>query len=72
MEAKFGNFSEMANFLSVKSRVSSDITVLFDRFSLGRLLSRIGMRKEQGYSLVHLLMAIHMFRVCGYSQKEMV
>lgn len=65
MEAKFGNFSEMANLLSVKSRVSSDITVLFERFSLGRLLSRMGMRKEQGYSLVQLIMAICMFRVCG-------
>ena len=65
MEAKFGNFSEMANLLSVKSRVSSDLTVLFDRFSLGRLLSRMGIRKEQGYSLVQLIMAICMFRVCG-------
>ena len=52
MEAKFGDFSEMANLLSVKSRVSSDITVLFERFSLVRLLSRMGMRKEQGYSLL--------------------
>ncbi len=32
MEAKFGNFSEMANLLSVKSRVSSDITVLSSVF----------------------------------------
>ena len=57
MEAKFGNFSELANLLSVKSRVSSDLTVLFERFSLGRLLSRMGIRKEQGYSLVQLIMA---------------
>ena len=49
MESKFGNFSEMANLASVKSRVSSDLTVLFERFSLGRLLSRMGIRKEQGY-----------------------
>ena len=33
MEAKFGNFSELTNLLSVKSRVSSDLTVLFERFS---------------------------------------
>lgn len=65
MEAKFGNFSEIANLLSVKSRVSSDLTVLFERFSLGRLLSRMDMRKEQGYSFVQLIMAICMFRVCG-------
>ena len=65
MEAKFGNFSELANLLSVKSRVSSDITVLFERFSLGRLLSRMGIRKEQGYSLVQLIMALCIFRVCG-------
>lgn len=65
MEAKFGYFSEMANLLSVKSRVSSDITVLFERFSLGRLLSRMDMRKEQGYSLAQLNMPICMFRVCG-------
>lgn len=65
MEAKFGNFSEMANLLSVKSRVSSDLTVLFERFSLGRLLYRMGIRKEQGYSLVQLIMALCIFRVCG-------
>ena len=65
MEAKFGNFSELANLLSVKSRVSSDLTVLFERFSLGRLLSRMGIRKEQGYSLVQLIMALCIFRVCG-------
>ena len=41
MEAKFGNFSEMANLLSVKSCVSSDLTVLFERFSLGRLLTAV-------------------------------
>ena len=49
MEAKFGDFSEMANLLSVKSRVSCDLIVLFERFSLGRFLSRMDMRKEQGY-----------------------
>ena len=65
MDAKFGNFSEMANLLSVKSRISSGLTVLFARFSLGRLLYRLGMRKDQGYSLVQLIMAICMFRVCG-------
>lgn len=52
MDAKFGIFSEMANLLSIKSRISSDLTVLFARFSLGRLLYRLGMRKEQGYSLL--------------------
>lgn len=44
MDAKFGNFSEMANLLSVKSRVSSDLMLLFARFSLGHLLYRLGMR----------------------------
>lgn len=65
MDAKFDNFSEMANLLSVKSRVSSDLSVLFSRFALGRLLSHMGMRKEQGYSLVQLIMSICMFRMCG-------
>ncbi len=65
MNAKFDNFSEMANLLSVKSRVSGDLTVLFSRFALGHLLNRMGMRKEQGYSLVQLVMAVCMFRVCG-------
>ncbi len=65
MDAKFANFSEMANLLSVKSRVSGDLTVLFSRFALGHLLNRMGMRKEQGYSLVQLVMAVCMFRVCG-------
>lgn len=65
MDAKFGNFSEMANLLSVKSRVSGDLTALYARFSLGHLLSRMGMKKEQGYSLVQLIMAICIFRVCG-------
>ena len=65
MEAKFGNFSEMANLLSVKSRISSDLSVLFGRFALGRLLSRMGMEKVQGYSLIQLIMAVCMFRVCG-------
>ncbi len=65
MEAKFGDFSEMANLLSVKSRVSCDLIVLFERFSLGRFLSRMDMRKEQGYSLVQLIMPICMFCVCG-------
>lgn len=65
MEAKFGNFSEMANLLSVKSRISSDLSVLFVRFALGRLLSRMGMEKVQGYSLIQLIMAVCMFRVCG-------
>ncbi len=32
MDAKFGNFSEMANPLSVKSRVSGDLTTLYARF----------------------------------------
>lgn len=32
--AKFGNFSEMANLLSVKSRVSSYLIVLFACFTL--------------------------------------
>lgn len=45
MEAKFGKFSEMANLLSVKSRISSDLSVLFGRFALGRLLSRMGMER---------------------------
>lgn len=65
MDAKFVNFSEMANILSVKSRVSSDLPVLFSQFALGHLLSRMGMRKEQGYSLVQLIMAVCTFRVCG-------
>ena len=65
MEAKFGYFSEMANLLSVKSRVSSDITVLFERFSLGRLLSRMDMRKEQGYSLVQLIICPYACFVCA-------
>ena len=52
MDAKFGNFSEMVNLLSVKSRISSNLTVLFARFSLGRLLYRQEMRKEQDYSLL--------------------
>ena len=65
MDAKFGNFSEMANLMSVKSRVSSDLSVFFSRFALGRLLYRMGMKKEQGYSLVQLIMAIRIFRVCG-------
>lgn len=65
MDAKFGNFSEMANLLSVKFRINSDLTVLFSRFALGRMLLHMGMRKEQGYSLVQLIIAICMFRVCG-------
>ncbi len=65
MDAKFDNFSEMANLLSAKSRISNDLTVLFARFSLGHMLSRMGMKKEQGYSLVQLIMAICIFRVCG-------
>ena len=65
MDAKFGIFSEMANLLSNKSRVSGDLTAFYARFSLGHLLSRMGMKKEQGYSLVQLIMAICIFRVCG-------
>lgn len=65
MNAKFGNFSEMASLLSVKSRVSGDLTALYARFSLEHLLSRMGMKKEQGYSLVQFIMAICIFRVCG-------
>ncbi len=55
----------MANLLSAKSRISSDLTVLFACFSLGHMLSRMGMKKEQGYSPVQLIMAICIFRVCG-------
>lgn len=65
MDAKFGIFSEMGNLLSVKSRVSSNLTALFARFSLGHLLSHMGMKKEQEYSLVQLIMVICLFRVCG-------
>ena len=65
MDAKFGDFSEMANLLSAKSRISGDLSVLFSRFSLGHLLSHMKMSKTQGYSLVQLIMAICMFRVCG-------
>lgn len=38
MDAKFVNFSEMANMLSVKFRVSSDLSILFSRFALGNLV----------------------------------
>lgn len=48
MDAKFDNFSEMANLLSVKSRVSSDLSVLFSRFALRRLLSPYGDEKGTG------------------------
>lgn len=65
MDAKFDNFSEMTNLLSVKSRISNDMIVLFSRFSLGHLLSRTGMRKEQTYSLVQLIIEVCLFRVCG-------
>ncbi len=70
MDAKFANFSEIANLLSVKSRISGDLTVLFSRFALGHLLNRMGMRKEQGYSLVQLVMAVCMFRVCGETMAQ--
>ena len=64
MDAKFGDFSEMANLLSAKSRISRDLSVLFSRFSLGHLLSHMDMSKAQGYPLVQLIMAICMIRVC--------
>lgn len=55
---QLGNLSELANILSVKSSVGTNLLTLFSRFSLGHLLCRLSLEKGQGVSAVQLILSL--------------
>ncbi len=67
MNAKLDNLSELANILSVKNSVGTNLLTLFGRFGLGHLLSRMSLEKEQGISAVQLILSLCLFRIGGES-----
>lgn len=67
MKAKLDNLSELANILSVKSSVESNLLTLFNRFGLGHLLCRMSLEKEQGITVVQLILSLCLFRIGGES-----
>ena len=67
MNAKLSNLSELANILSVKSSVGTNLVTLFNRFGLGHLLCRMSLEKEQGVSAVQLILSLCLFRIGGES-----
>ena len=65
MNAKLDNLSELANVLSDKCALSTNILSLFSRFGLGHLLSKLSLEKAQGISAVQLIMSLCLFRISG-------
>lgn len=65
MNAKLSNLSELANILSVKSSVGTNLLTLFHRFGLGHLLCHMSLEKEQGVSAIQLILSLCLFRIGG-------
>lgn len=67
MNAKLTNLYELANVLSVKIDVRTNIFTLFSRFGLGHQLCHMSMEKPQGVSAVQLILSLCLLRVGGES-----
>lgn len=65
MKAKLENFSEISKLLSVKSKMSGDIFLLFSKFGLGHLLCRLSLEKHDGISAVQLILSLCLFHING-------
>ena len=50
MEAKIEKISELSKLLSIKTRMSDDLFHSFCKYSIGHLLSRLSLEKQDGVS----------------------
>ena len=67
MEAKLEKISELSKPLSVKNRMSDDLFLLFGKFGIGHLLSRLSLEKHDGVSASELFLSLCLFRIVGES-----
>ena len=63
MNANLSKLSELANKLSVKSSIGTNLFTLINRFRLGHLLCRMSLEKEQAVSAVQLILSLCIFRI---------
>ena len=67
MEAKIEKISELSKLLSVKARMSDDLFLLFGKFGIGHLLSRLSLEKRDGVSASELILSLCLSRIVGES-----
>ena len=67
MFANLDKIHEMNKLLSNKNRVNDNLLSLFGRFGLHQTLRRLGMEKQQGFSVLQLIMSLCLFRINGES-----
>ena len=65
METKIEKISELSKLLSVKTRMSDDLSHLFGKLSIGHLLSRLSLEKHDGVSASELILSLCLFRIVG-------
>ena len=58
INAKLSNLSELANILSVKSKIRANILALFSRFGIGHLLCHMSLEIPQDISAVLLILSL--------------
>ena len=63
MEAKIEKISELSKLLGVKTRMSDDLFLLFGKFGIGHLLSRLSLEKRDGVSASELILSLCLFRI---------
>ena len=67
MTANLDKIYEMYNILNEKNRMNHDIMASFGRFNLSATLRRLDLEKQQGISVVQLIMSLCLFRINGAS-----
>lgn len=67
MTANLEKIHEMYNILNEKDRINHDIMSSFGRFNLSDILRRLDLEKQQGISVVQLIMSLCLFRINGDS-----
>lgn len=67
MTANLDKIHEMYNILNEKDRINHDILTSFGRFNLYDILRRLDLEKQQGISVVQLIMSLCLFRINGDS-----
>ena len=67
MEAKIKKISELSKLSSVKTRMTNDLFLLFGKFCIGHLLSRLSLVKHDGVSSSELILSLCLFRIVGKS-----
>ena len=67
MEAKIEKISELSKLLGVKTRMSDDLFHLFGKFGIGHLLSRLLLEKQEGISVLELILSLCLSRIVGES-----